>query len=363
MPKAELLDITGGWVERMPEVAAQVRVPVHSRQAEFGHLISDDAQVAEFKAAFTSAPWVDARLVPNAGHCIDFHLAAKAFQLEQLAFALEAVLQTQRPADALVSLRPVQVERLAAAEGIAASADCATCGRFPRPVPIRGKGVIRPPARHATKLRDPERPQKRPERRTKAWQRRMEETPVGYQTGTVGPLTLRTAEGRPYGHGQLTTSRTSSAHRRDADHHRDVLTNQVVSRGSAYVHDEVISPEGIPFMVYIQAARRPIRGSFGWHSGVDYGYHDLPVVLPHRLRDRGGDAFFTQEAGRTSQRGGGLGRIAIAVIWFRRLESDHEGNGPFLSCEMLEIGARVLLLRPQTVPERHPRGHGHASRR
>lgn len=99
VPKAELLDITGGWVERMPSVAAEVRVPVHSRQGEFDHLwISDDAQVAEFAAKFTAAPWVDARLVPNAGHCIDFHLAARAFQLEQLAFALEAALQAQRPA-------------------------------------------------------------------------------------------------------------------------------------------------------------------------------------------------------------------------------------------------------------------------
>jgi pimeloyl-ACP methyl ester carboxylesterase len=98
VPKAELLDITGAWVERMPEVAAQVRVPVHSRQGEFDKLwITDDDQVAEFKAAFASAPWVDARLVPNTGHCIDFHLAAKAFQLEQLAFALEAALHARRP--------------------------------------------------------------------------------------------------------------------------------------------------------------------------------------------------------------------------------------------------------------------------
>ncbi len=74
-------------------------MPVHSRQGEFDHLwITDDAQVAEFKAGFTSAPWVDARLVPNAGHCIDFHLAARAFQLEQLAFALEAALHARRPA-------------------------------------------------------------------------------------------------------------------------------------------------------------------------------------------------------------------------------------------------------------------------
>ncbi len=104
VPKAELLDITGAWVERMPRVAAEVRVPVHSRQGEFDHLwISDDAQVAEFKSAFANAPWVDARLVPNAGHCIDFHIAARAFQLEQLAFALEAALHAKRPADSPAS--------------------------------------------------------------------------------------------------------------------------------------------------------------------------------------------------------------------------------------------------------------------
>jgi pimeloyl-ACP methyl ester carboxylesterase len=103
VPKAELLDITGGWIGRVREVAAEVRVPVHSRQGEFDHLwVTDDAQVAEFKAAFTGAPWVDARLVPNAGHCIDFHHAGRAFQLEQLAFALEAALQTRRPAAAAV---------------------------------------------------------------------------------------------------------------------------------------------------------------------------------------------------------------------------------------------------------------------
>ena len=57
MPKAELLDITGGWVERMPSVAAGVRVPVHTRQGEFDKLwISDDGQVAEFKSAFANAP-------------------------------------------------------------------------------------------------------------------------------------------------------------------------------------------------------------------------------------------------------------------------------------------------------------------
>jgi pimeloyl-ACP methyl ester carboxylesterase len=100
VPKAELLDITGGWVERMRTVAAAVQVPVHSRQGEFDHLwVTDDGEVAEFKSAFTGAPWVDARLIPTAGHCIDLHLAGRAFQLEQLAFALECTLQPLRPAE------------------------------------------------------------------------------------------------------------------------------------------------------------------------------------------------------------------------------------------------------------------------
>lgn len=108
VPKAELLDITGGWVERMPSVAAEVRVPVHTRQGEFDKLwMTDDAQVAEFKSAFANAPWVDSRLVPNAGHCIDFHLAGRALQLEQLAFALEAVLHARRPAESPAAAAPV----------------------------------------------------------------------------------------------------------------------------------------------------------------------------------------------------------------------------------------------------------------
>lgn len=102
VPKAELLDITGGWVERMRDIAAQVQVPVHSRQGEFDHLwVTDEHEMAEFRSVFTSAPWVDGRLVPNSGHCIDFHLPARAFQLEQLAFALECVAQAnRRPSDA-----------------------------------------------------------------------------------------------------------------------------------------------------------------------------------------------------------------------------------------------------------------------
>lgn len=96
VPKAELLDITGGWIERVRTVAGKITVPVHSRQGEFDKLwITDDNQVAGFGAAFTAAPYVDARLVRSSGHCIDFHRPAAAFQLDQLAFALSCCIKPE----------------------------------------------------------------------------------------------------------------------------------------------------------------------------------------------------------------------------------------------------------------------------
>ncbi len=92
VPKAELLDITGGWIERRAETCARVTVPVHHRQAEFDHLwVTDQAEVDEYRAGFTSAASVDAQLQLGAGHCIDFHLPSAEFQGGELDFALECV--------------------------------------------------------------------------------------------------------------------------------------------------------------------------------------------------------------------------------------------------------------------------------
>jgi pimeloyl-ACP methyl ester carboxylesterase len=96
IPRAELIDINNGWIERVRSISGKVSVPVQSRQAEFDHLwITDAQQVADFGAAFTSAPRVDARLVAGAGHCIDFHRAAAGFQLGQLGFALECCIRDE----------------------------------------------------------------------------------------------------------------------------------------------------------------------------------------------------------------------------------------------------------------------------
>ncbi len=95
VPRAELIDITSTWPARVRSQAAAVTVPVHARQGEFDALwITDAEQARQFGAAFSGAPSVDAQLCMKAGHCIDFHHAGAAFQLEQLAFALRCALPT-----------------------------------------------------------------------------------------------------------------------------------------------------------------------------------------------------------------------------------------------------------------------------
>lgn len=90
VPKAELLDITGTWIEGRAAVCAEVTVPVHHRQGEFDHLwITDQGEVDRFREGFSSAPSIDTRIQSGSGHCIDFHRAGEPFQLSQLAFALE----------------------------------------------------------------------------------------------------------------------------------------------------------------------------------------------------------------------------------------------------------------------------------
>jgi pimeloyl-ACP methyl ester carboxylesterase len=89
VPRAELIDITSTWSERVHQLAAKVTVPVHYRQAEFDKLwITGPEQISGFGAAFSASPLVDARAFDATGHCIDFHRLGLAFQLEQLEFAL-----------------------------------------------------------------------------------------------------------------------------------------------------------------------------------------------------------------------------------------------------------------------------------
>ncbi len=90
VPKAELVDIVGGWHDVADAVCAGIRVPVHYRQGEHDRLwIVDRGEIAAFARRFVAAPRVDAAMTPGTGHCIDFHHAGAALHLQQLGFALQ----------------------------------------------------------------------------------------------------------------------------------------------------------------------------------------------------------------------------------------------------------------------------------
>lgn len=92
VPLCELLDITGGWMDRVAGIAGAITVPVHYRQGEHEKLwLNSPERVAAFGRLFTRSPRVDAGMVADAGHCIDFHHAGAAFQSAQLDFAAASV--------------------------------------------------------------------------------------------------------------------------------------------------------------------------------------------------------------------------------------------------------------------------------
>lgn len=90
VPKAELLDITGGWLERRADVCGRVSVPVHHRQGEFDALwVTNEDEIDEFRRGFGSAASIDTALQRGSGHCIDFHKPGAEFQDSQLDFAAD----------------------------------------------------------------------------------------------------------------------------------------------------------------------------------------------------------------------------------------------------------------------------------
>ncbi len=94
VPKAELVDIVGGWQQQAAAISAEIRVPVHYRQAEHDRLwVVDQAEVDTFAARFTGAPRVDAAMVRDTGHCMDFHAVGAALHLQQLGFALQCAIE------------------------------------------------------------------------------------------------------------------------------------------------------------------------------------------------------------------------------------------------------------------------------
>lgn len=93
LPMPELTDVVS-WSERLPSVAANIHVPVCATLAEHDRIWQSD-QAARLALArhFTASPAVRAEPFPGVGHSIELHFAARAYQLRQLAFAEECILQ------------------------------------------------------------------------------------------------------------------------------------------------------------------------------------------------------------------------------------------------------------------------------
>jgi len=89
----EIVECYDPWEHEFPDICSKIRVPIHYRQGALDPIWANgQEQIDRFARAFTSSPSVDAKLVPNSGHCIDFHLAGKTFQEEQIAFAINCSL-------------------------------------------------------------------------------------------------------------------------------------------------------------------------------------------------------------------------------------------------------------------------------
>ena len=102
--RREILDINTTWPRRVRDIVGNVRVPVHYRQAEVDRLwIVDESEVQQFAAAFTQSPRVDAAMMRNTGHCMDFHRIAAALQVQQLGFALQCAAEVEQAPDGSVS--------------------------------------------------------------------------------------------------------------------------------------------------------------------------------------------------------------------------------------------------------------------
>ena len=101
-PRPELLDIALDWPRHAAGILAGIEVPIHYRQAAYDNLwVVDQDEKTAFVTACSAAPRIDAAIVDNAGHCIDFHQVGASFQLEQLAFALRCACRhvTERSRD------------------------------------------------------------------------------------------------------------------------------------------------------------------------------------------------------------------------------------------------------------------------
>jgi pimeloyl-ACP methyl ester carboxylesterase len=96
-PAVELIAASRWAADKLPQLAPNVRVPVHNVLAEHDALWDTSPESLErFTALFTAAPSIDVSLMRAVGHSIDHHKAGHALHLRQLAFAHECSLRSEQ---------------------------------------------------------------------------------------------------------------------------------------------------------------------------------------------------------------------------------------------------------------------------
>ena len=97
IPIEELQEVVGDWVRSASTLSAKVQVPVQYIAVEYERLWTITPEsVNAFANYFSAAPFVDSSLMPGVGHDVDHHRAGRAFQLRQLAFAMQCAEAVNR---------------------------------------------------------------------------------------------------------------------------------------------------------------------------------------------------------------------------------------------------------------------------
>jgi pimeloyl-ACP methyl ester carboxylesterase len=97
IPIEELQEVMGNWARSASKLAAEVQVPVQYVAVEYERLWTITSEsISKFANYFAAAPFVDSSLIPGVGHDVDHHRAGRAFQLRQLAFAIQCAEAVNR---------------------------------------------------------------------------------------------------------------------------------------------------------------------------------------------------------------------------------------------------------------------------
>ncbi len=81
------------WGARLPQIAAQTRIPVQFMVPEYDHIWRGEPEALSHVAEmFSATPFVDVGIQRMAGHSVELHTLARAFYMKILSFVEECIV-------------------------------------------------------------------------------------------------------------------------------------------------------------------------------------------------------------------------------------------------------------------------------